>query len=30
MATTKVTRSVITSDAISGAEIADDAIDSEH
>jgi len=30
MATTKVTRSVITSDAISGSEIADDAIDSEH
>ena len=30
MATTKVTRSVITSNAISGSEIADDAIDSEH
>ena len=30
MATTKVTRNLITADAISGSEIADDAIDSEH
>tara|TARA_R110002020_G_scaffold475879_2_gene713535 strand:- start:434 stop:1090 length:657 start_codon:yes stop_codon:yes gene_type:complete len=30
MATTKITRNLITGDAISGAEIADDAIDSEH